>query len=153
MDKLQPTIWIMTLIKQCWNNGGRKNPYKRTHAAWYHLSKIYKWLQPSYDLKGQDSGYLGSRLEWLQGRGKGASGTLLMLCLLPRWQLHCSAAFSIIHQAVQSWFVHLSVCMSESVKEIFFKQSQKDHLQLFKIYRSLRLMECPEVTCIFKRHQ
>ena len=152
MDKLQPTISKMTLIKQCWNNGGRKNPYKRTHAAWYHLSKIYKWLQPSYDLKGQDSGYLGSRLEWLQGRGKGASGTTNALFIA--WvaaALPCCP--SIMHQAVQSWFVHLSVCMSESVREIFFKQSQKDHLQLFKIHRSLRLTECPEVTCIFKRHQ
>lgn len=44
---------------------------------------------------------LGAGWSDCKGVGRGPL-ELLMLCLLPRWQLHCPAAFSIIHQAVQS---------------------------------------------------
>lgn len=77
MGKPQPTTWMMTLIKQCWNNGSQKKPDQRTHTVWCHLHAIYKWLQVIYDIKEQASGCLGSKLEWLEVHRKGASGVLL----------------------------------------------------------------------------
>lgn len=52
-------------------------------------------------LKVRTVAILGAGWSDCKGVGRGPL-ELLMLCLLPRWQLHCPAAFSIIHQAVQS---------------------------------------------------